>query len=426
MSANPTSCKVVLAANIAKKLQAEVADGLAKLDRKPHLVGFLANKDPAARMYADWTGKTCIDNGFAFTLRECEREELEEAIRDANADDTVDGILVYYPVFNSSRDRTIQYIVDMHKDVEGLSPKLINNMYQNIRFLDPPHNTQKSILPCTPLAMIKILEYLNIYNTILDYGKRLWGRRITVINRSEVVGRPLAALLANDGAEVYSVDVTGVQRFSRGQGLRNQQHVVEEKPDMTMEDCLAISDVVISGVPGDKFKVPVEKIRDGAVCINFSSEKKENGEADMTTRHKQNFTPAVKEHASIYVPAVGKVTIMILLRNLLVCTAMARYFRSLTPSQLSALKSLETPSNTSNHPIASEENTSTPPIDSMLSSSILPDRIDKTNVETLLNETADELKRMVQNNPDVDAKPAEAIERAGTVEEAVSTAKAAA
>jgi methylenetetrahydrofolate dehydrogenase (NAD+) len=161
----------------------------------------------------------------------------------------------------------------MHKDVEGLSPKLINNMYQNIRFLDPPHNTQKSILPCTPLAMIKILEYLNIYNTILDYGKRLWGRRITVINRSEVVGRPLAALLANDGAEVYSVDVTGVQRFSRGQGLRNQQHVVEEKPEMTMDDCLAISDVVISGVPGDKFKVPVEKIRDGAVCINFSSEK---------------------------------------------------------------------------------------------------------------------------------------------------------
>jgi methylenetetrahydrofolate dehydrogenase (NAD+) len=121
--------------------------------------------------------------------------------------------------------------------------------------------------------MIKILEYLNIYNTILDYGKRLWGRRITVINRSEVVGRPLAALLANDGAEVYSVDVTGVQRFHRGQGLRNQQHVVEEKPDMTMDDCLAISDVVISGVPGDKFKVPVEKIRDGAVCINFSSEK---------------------------------------------------------------------------------------------------------------------------------------------------------
>jgi methylenetetrahydrofolate dehydrogenase (NAD+) len=242
-------------------------------------------------------------SGFAFTLREVEREELEEAIRDANTDNSVDGILVYYPVFNTSRDRTIQYVVDMHKDVEGLSPKLINNMYQNIRFLDPPHNTQKSILPCTPLAMIKILEYLNIYNTILDYGKRLWGRRITVINRSEVVGRPLAALLANDGAEVYSVDVTGVQRFSRGQGLRNQQHVVEEKPDMTMDDCLAISDVVISGVPGDKFKVPVEKIRDGAVCINFSSEKvslplQKNPPGSLSWKqgNKENETTDMKTH----------------------------------------------------------------------------------------------------------------------------------
>lgn len=212
-------------------------------------------------------------SGFAFTLKELDREDLEDAIRSGNADDSIDGIIVYYPVFNSTRDRNIQYLVDQRKDVEGLSPYLINNMYQNIRFLDPPTNNQKSILPCTPLAIIKILEYLQIYNTILEYGKRLYGRRITVINRSEVVGRPLAALLANDGAEVYSVDVTGVQRFSRGSGLRKQQHSVEDKEGWTLETCLAISDVVISGVPGDKYKVPVDLIRDGAVCINFSSEK---------------------------------------------------------------------------------------------------------------------------------------------------------
>lgn len=202
-----------------------------------------------------------------------DREELEDAIRAANKDNTIDGIIVYYPVFNSARDRTIQYVVDQRKDVEGLTPYLINNMYQNIRFLDPPHNQQKSILPCTPLAIIKILEYLQIYNTILEYGRRLYGRRITVINRSEVVGRPLAALLANDGAEVYSVDVTGVQKFSRGSGLRKQQHSVEDKEGWTLKDALAISDVVISGVPGDSYKVPVELLRDGAVCINFSSEK---------------------------------------------------------------------------------------------------------------------------------------------------------
>lgn len=169
--------------------------------------------------------------------------------------------------------------------------------------MDPPANTRKSILPCTPLAIIKILEHLQIYNTFLDYGKRLFGRRITVINRSEVVGRPLAALLANDGAEVYSVDITGVQNFSRGSGLKKQKHDVQDLEGWGLEKCLPISEVVISGVPSETFKVPTELIREGAVCINFSSEK--------------NFNPDVKEKASIYVPAIGKVTIVILMRNLL-------------------------------------------------------------------------------------------------------------
>jgi methylenetetrahydrofolate dehydrogenase (NAD+) len=57
----PATCKVVLAGTIAKGLLAEVAEGLAKLNEKPKLVGLLANNDPAAQMYADWSAKTCIE-----------------------------------------------------------------------------------------------------------------------------------------------------------------------------------------------------------------------------------------------------------------------------------------------------------------------------------------------------------------------------
>ncbi|KAF2831475.1 NAD(P)-binding protein [Ophiobolus disseminans] len=302
MAEEKPNCKVILANNIAKSLLEEVRDGLSKIERKPLLVGFLSSADPAARVYAEWTGKTCTENGFAFDLREVDRELLEDALIDANNDNSVDGIIVYYPIFNNRQDQYLQQIVSIDKDVEGLSHRYIFNMYQNIRFLDSV-NTKKSILPCTPLAVIKILEYLRIYNTILPYGNRLHGRTITVINRSEVVGRPLAALLANDGACVYSVDISDVQEFTRGVGLRKRRHEVVDKPDWTLDDCLPISDVVISGVPGDKYKVPLEKMRAGAVCINFSSER--------------NFTPEVKEKASIYVPAIGKVTIAVLLRNLL-------------------------------------------------------------------------------------------------------------
>lgn len=57
----PPTCKVILAATIAKGLLAEVKEGLSGLSKKPVLVGFLANEDPAAQMYADWSAKTCIE-----------------------------------------------------------------------------------------------------------------------------------------------------------------------------------------------------------------------------------------------------------------------------------------------------------------------------------------------------------------------------
>jgi methylenetetrahydrofolate dehydrogenase (NAD+) len=100
---------------------------------------------------------------------------------------------------------------------------------------------------------------------------------------------------------------------------------------------------------------------------------------------------------------------------------MATYFKSLSPSQLHALKSLESLAQQDHTLIASEQNTSTPPIDSMLSSSILEDpKKSREEIELLLEQTADQLQRMVQNNPDVSAKPAEAIEKKGTIEEVVA------
>ncbi|RYC64851.1 hypothetical protein CHU98_g1361 [Xylaria longipes] len=293
----PKTCKVVMAETIAKGLLAEVKDTLKSVQQdtegKPTLVAFLANGDPAAV------------NGFHFDLRQVEKETLEEDIMAANEDNGVDGIIVYYPIFpgNPAHDKYIQETVSLAKDVEGLCHKHISNMYHNVRYLDPPQNLKKSILPCTPLAVVKILEYLQIYNSILPYGNRLFGKTITVINRSEVNGRPLAALLANDGATVYSVDLTGVQVFTRGQGIRQPRHQVQDKEGWALEQCVPISDVIIGGVPSESYKVSTELVRDGAVCINFSSYRNFDG-------------PAVKEKASIYVPSVGKVTIAVLLRNL--------------------------------------------------------------------------------------------------------------
>ena len=211
-------------------------------------------------------------SGVKYELREVDRADLESHLIELNENDGADGVIVYYPIFNGRQDQYLQQIPDETKDVEGLSHKYIFRLYHNERYLDDSH-ARKSILPCTPLAIVKILDHLGVYNNVLPFGNRLYGRTVTIINRSETVGRPLAAMLANDGASVYSVDITSVQHFTRGEGIKRKMHEVVEKPNLTLEQCLALSDVVISGVPGEGFEVPIGQLKEGAVCINFSTEK---------------------------------------------------------------------------------------------------------------------------------------------------------
>ncbi|SJM88203.1 probable Methylenetetrahydrofolate dehydrogenase [NAD(+)] [Zygosaccharomyces bailii] len=300
----------VLASKISKIYVDEITSKVEAIKpirpQGPLLVGFLANADPAAEMYASWTKKTSEGMGFRYELRRVDNKDfLEEAIIEANRDPEVDGIMVYYPVFGNAQDQYLQQVVAKEKDVEGLNHVYYQNMYHNIRYLDP-NNSLKSILPCTPLAVVKILEYLKVYNNLLPEGNRLYGKKCVVVNRSEIVGRPLAALLANDGAIVYSVDIDNIQKFTRGEGLKFTRHHVEDLgsfSDELLQKCCSQADVIITGVPSEHYKFPTQYIKEGAVCINFSSNR--------------NFEESVKTKASLYVPMTGKVTISMLLRNML-------------------------------------------------------------------------------------------------------------
>ncbi|CAL9727745.1 methylenetetrahydrofolate dehydrogenase [NAD(+)] [Monosporozyma unispora] len=303
--------RTILASTIAKVYTQEIKDNIAKLKQTSHpngplLVGFLANQDPAAEMYARWTGKTAESLGVRFELRQFDdKDQLEENILTANEDTGVDGIMIYFPVFGNAQDQYLQQIVSIEKDVEGLNHLYYQNMYHNIRYLDD-ENKLKSILPCTPLAVVKILEYLKLYNSLLPEGNHLYGKKCVVVNRSEIVGRPLAALLANDGATVYSVDINNIQKFTRGSGLKFAKHHVEDLGDFSESLLKKLSldaDIIITGVPSETYKFPTEYVKEGAACINFSSHK--------------NFNDDVKEKASLYVPMTGKVTIAMLIRNML-------------------------------------------------------------------------------------------------------------
>lgn len=91
-------------------------------------------------------------------------------------------------------------------------------------------------------------------------GEQLKGKTITVINRSEVVGRPLAALLANDGAKVYSVDINDILIFDRGPNLELTKYAVRDC-NKKLEEILPISDIVITGVPSPNYRLPIDLLK---------------------------------------------------------------------------------------------------------------------------------------------------------------------
>lgn len=125
------------------------------------LVSFLANNDPSAEQYAEVTKRSCAQSGITFELRKLNREHLEDAIIVANEDDSIHGILVYYPVFGGGHDQYIQNCVNPYKDVEGLCHLYRFNMYHNIRHIHGRRDL-KPVIPCTPLAVLKVHHFSEI------------------------------------------------------------------------------------------------------------------------------------------------------------------------------------------------------------------------------------------------------------------------
>lgn len=283
------TARIIDPSAVAKDFRRNVRQRVEALPEPLKLVGFLATDYPPSLTYANYTKIGCEDASIRFEIREVNKHQLEAAIEAANADRGVHGIIVYYPIFTVERDAYIKDLVDHRKDIEGLNSFWARKLYHDERFVDAAKR-QKAILPCTPLAIVKLVEATGIMG---KGAHPMTGKTVTIFNRSEVVGRPLASMLANDGATVYSFDVDGPQLFKKG-------HIEESR--ISRRDALAASDMVITGVPSREFPlVTAGEIRAGAVCINFSTLK--------------NFQDDVKSKAAAFVPRVGPMTVAMALRN---------------------------------------------------------------------------------------------------------------
>jgi methylenetetrahydrofolate dehydrogenase (NADP+)/methenyltetrahydrofolate cyclohydrolase len=281
---------------IAEIFREELRAEIGAIEDELLLVGLLATDHGPSRTYAEYTRKACDEVGVRFDLGTVTRLGAEAAIRRANTDPSVHGIIVYYPVFGTEQDHYLRDLVDSNKDVEGLHSFWARCLYENRRFLDSAR-TKKAILPCTPLAILKLLEAAGAFQR---NGRRpLAGKRVCVFNRSEVVGRPLASMMANDGAEVVSFDEGGPLLFVPSEG--EDAHEVRET-GLDRSSALASADIVITGVPNRSFpRVGADEIRSDAICLNFST--------------FANFRDDAMEKARVFIPRVGPMTVTMALRN---------------------------------------------------------------------------------------------------------------
>lgn len=272
-----------LAAELRAEIAAEVAALHAGTGRAPGLAVVLAGEDPASRSYVTAKEKACAAAGIRsreITLpASAGRADILSAVRALNEDDEVDGILVQLPLPDPSIEREVIEAVDPAKDVDGFHPVNIGRMVLGL----------PAFVPCTPAGVIEILRRAEI---------PLSGAAVTVIGRSQIVGRPLSVLLSQKG-----VDATVTLCHTRTKDLARHTRGADVV-------------VVAAGRPGT---LTADMIRPGAVVVDVGVNRVPDasrasgyrlaGDADFD---------GLREVAGAITPVpggVGPMTIAMLLRN---------------------------------------------------------------------------------------------------------------
>jgi methylenetetrahydrofolate dehydrogenase (NADP+)/methenyltetrahydrofolate cyclohydrolase len=171
----------------AAALRAEVAKGVALLSRVPGLAVVLVGNDPASAVYVRSKGKACREAGMASfehpLSAETSQADLVALVHQLNADPAVDGILVQLPLPGHIDANAIIAAIDPEKDVDGFTPENAGRLATGL----------EGFVPCTPLGAMMMLKATR---------GDLTGLEAVVIGRSNIVGKPMAALLLGESCTV--------------------------------------------------------------------------------------------------------------------------------------------------------------------------------------------------------------------------------
>lgn len=181
------SATILSGKEFAEAIKLEVAAEIAALSFKPCLAVVRVGEDPASAVYVGSKVRTAEELGIISEHRhmpaETTQAELMRVVNELNSRDDVDGILVQLPLPPQIDEREVLEAIDPEKDVDGFHPVNVGKLWQG----------QRSLVPCTPAGVIEILKRSGIGIACMN---------AVVIGRSNIVGKPMAALLIKESATV--------------------------------------------------------------------------------------------------------------------------------------------------------------------------------------------------------------------------------
>ncbi len=265
--------------NLAKKVKDELREEVKRLKEfgiNPKLAVILVGEDPASKVYVRNKSKACENVGIEFEEHILEENTTEsmllELISNLNERKDINGILLQSPVPKQIDINKAFSLISPEKDVDGFNPVNVGKLCIG----------EDTFISCTPFGIVKMIEEYNIQTE---------GKRVAILGRSNIVGKPMIQCMLNKNATV----------------------TVCHSRTKDISEILRESDIIISAIGKPKF-IKEDMVKDGAVVIDVGINRLDDGsivgDVDFET---------VSKKASYITPVpggVGPMTIAMLLYNL--------------------------------------------------------------------------------------------------------------
>ncbi len=323
------SAKVIDGEAVAKEILAEVAAEarrLAGAGRPPRLVAVQVGEHPASRIYTNRQARSAREVGIGYELlnlpAEISQGELLARLAQLNADATVSGIILQMPLPAQIDARAAQVHIAPDKDAEGMHPQNMGRLFYG----------GGPVGPCTPLAAVELLR-----RTCPD----LAGKEAVVVGHSEIVGKPIAAILLQSRTASPTVTVCHVATKDLAAHTRRAEvlFVAAGVSQARWLDYRRKREAGQRPAPPDLSPlIRGDMVRDGAIVIDVAINRipqgldaggdpvlNDQGKPAMITVGDVDYEAALARASAVTpVPGgVGPVTVAMLLRNTIACAKAA-------------------------------------------------------------------------------------------------------